>query len=93
MGTMNKGMIEDSKNTQVDCDQVLTAHHVYEWRNRRKMEERNKKDPFGFCGDFFQHECQLDIIRIFVSSINILVLFQIAMGLAAVYVIRKFRWW
>ena len=80
-------------STLVDFDQTLTADHVYEWRERRKAAERNKKDSCGFCDDFLQHECQLDIIRVFVSSINILVVFQIAMGLGAVYVIRKFRWW
>ena len=77
----------------VNCEQVLTPQYVYDWRKRRKMEEQNNKDPCGFCGNFLQHECQLDIIRVFVGGINILVIFQIAMGLGAVYVIRRFSWW
>ena len=64
------------------------SKQVYEWRKQR---ERDEKKLCLFCAEFFSHECSLDVLRVFLGSINILVLIQLTIGVGAVYLVQYYE--
>lgn len=74
-----------------DYKNVWIANQVQEIREKRKQKQR--KSYSGFCADFMNHEWSTDVLRVFLGSVNIVIIVQIIVGVASVYAFRHFNIW